>query len=749
MKAKRSLLLGSVLLAATPILHAADGTYISQTGDWNDVGSWDSGIIADGAGFTAFFTNDVLADSTTVLGEDRAIGNITFSDADNSAGNGFDRTISGNVLTLAGTTPTLSVTQSDRTLTIGSEIAGTEGLTKAGVGTLILSSANTYTGGTSITAGTLKLSGSGSLGAAGASVAVSSGALLDLNGTNQSIAFTAGTGVGTVANNSGGGTSILTLSAAPSASSILIADNTNSSSGKVAVVIATNTQTLSGSNTYSGGTTVNAGAWLGNLGTNAGTGAISLTAANSGVWTNVNVSVANDITGAGFVSINQNASGTLTLTGNLTNTGNYTFHNTNVLQTYNFAGNGTTSTLSGVIGGPGGVNGGGGTTAARAGSIIKSGTGLLTLSGNNVYFGNTTISGGILRIAHNNALGTAANGTTVSGNTLSGRLELQGGIAVAGETLTLAGRQGIAASAPALSNFSGNNSWGGNINLIFGGLEYNIESQADTLTIAGNINPGTTTGDRFLNFMGDGHTNVTGQILAGSAATVVLTKTGGGTLTLTNTNAYTGATNVNAGTLHIGATGSTHANSAVTVSNSGSALIVNGTINGTLNANSSTTVSGSGTIVGAATISGNLNPGTSPGVLSFSNNLTLSGSTTNLEILGLNRGTDYDGVNVSGVLAYGGILNLAFGTIFGSDEVFNLFDLFTGTSGTFSEVNLTGDYATTLTNNSGVWTGTTNLGNQSWSFAQSTGDLTLTVIPEPSAALLGGLGALLLLRRRR
>ena len=65
----------------------------------------------------------------------------------------------------------------------------------------------------------------------------------------------------------------------------------------------------------------------------------------------------------------------------------------------------------------------------------------------------------------------------------------------------------------------------------------------------------------------------------------------------------------------------------------------------------------------------------------------------------------------------------------------------------------TGDFATVtvnsigLTNSGGLWTGTN--GDVSYSFAQSTGDLTITAVPEPAAALLGGLGLLTLLRRRR
>lgn len=163
------------------------------------------------------------------------------------------------------------------------------------------------------------------------------------------------------------------------------------------------------------------------------------------------------------------------------------------------------------------------------------------------------------------------------------------------------------------------------------------------------------------------------------------------------------------------------------------------------------TLGGNGTVGGATTVNGNLRPGTSPGVLTFTNSLTLAGTTaTTMEINGTVRETGYDGVDVGTALTYGGTLTLAFGTTFGTDQTFNLFDLFTSQSGSFSSVSLTGSYSGSLVDDGfGVWSATTNSGNESWVFTQSTGDLALTVIPEPSSALLGALGAMLLLRRRR
>jgi hypothetical protein len=121
-----------------------------------------------------------------------------------------------------------------------------------------------------------------------------------------------------------------------------------------------------------------------------------------------------------------------------------------------------------------------------------------------------------------------------------------------------------------------------------------------------------------------------------------------------------------------------------------------------------------------------------------------------MEINGAVRETEYDGINVGTTLTYGGSLTLAFGTTFGSDQTFNLFDAFTSQSGSFSSVSFTGSYSGSLVDDGfGVWSATTNSGDESWVFTQSTGNLALTVIPEPSSALLGALGAMLLLRRRR
>lgn len=227
-------------------------------------------------------------------------------------------------------------------------------------------------------------------------------------------------------------------------------------------------------------------------------------------------------------------------------------------------------------------------------------------------------------------------------------------------------------------------------------------------------------------------------------------KTGANTATLSGINTYSGTTSVNEGTLAIASSGSTHASSDVTVTNSGSALVVNGTVNGTLVANVSTTLSGSGSVGGAATVSGNLTPGTGAGLLTFGSSLALANTTsTTMEIAGMTIGVNYDAIDVNDSLTYDGMLTLAIGATFGTGSyTFNLFD-FASQTGSFDSITLSNLYSGSLVDNGfGVWAATTNSGNNTWTFTQSTGDLSLVVVPEPAAAFLGGLGLLMLLRRR-
>ena len=249
-----------------------------------------------------------------------------------------------------------------------------------------------------------------------------------------------------------------------------------------------------------------------------------------------------------------------------------------------------------------------------------------------------------------------------------------------------------------------------------------------------------------------------GNIIFNSGAPISgansLTKTGSANLTLLGNNTYTGATTVSAGTLTIGSTGSVSGSSLLDVA-SGATLNVSAVTGGFVVGNGRT-LRGSGTVVGNTTVNGALQPGNSPGLLSFNNNLTLGNSAvTTMEINGTGtRGMVYDAISVVGSLTYDGELLLTLGTTFAAGSYsFDLF-AFGSQTGSFDFVTLGGNYTGSLVKDVGMSTnwGLTS-GDQTWAFDQSTGVLALSVIPEPSPLALSGLGLLALavsaLRKRR
>jgi fibronectin-binding autotransporter adhesin len=175
-------------------------------------------------------------------------------------------------------------------------------------------------------------------------------------------------------------------------------------------------------------------------------------------------------------------------------------------------------------------------SSTNAVTLAIAGAGTVQFAGVNTYSGATTISGGILNIRNSSALGSTAAGTTVnSGATL----QLQGGISVGAETLTINGT-GATGQNGALVNVSGNNSYAGVITL---GSASTIDSDAGTLTLSANI----VTGGFATTFDGSGNITHSGKI-TGSGS---LVKNGSGTLTLAANNTFTGGATINGGTAAI------------------------------------------------------------------------------------------------------------------------------------------------------------------------------------------------------
>ncbi len=282
---------------------------------------------------------------------------------------------------------------------------------------------------------------------------------------------------------------------------------------------------LSASNSYSGTTDIQQGKfYLGGAG-RLGSGAVTISnGANLDFGTGasqINI-VANNISGAGQI-IQSTASTDTRITGNVTSTGGLTIEN----GTLRIGDGGTTGSYNGDTV----VNGGAlafarsdaythGGTISGAGGVSKVNAGVVTLTGNNSYSGNTGLFTGVLVADHANALGTG----NITFNTLGG-----------GGTLRY-----TAASA--------GTDWASRIKSSSAAIR--LDTAGNNVNLAGIIDD----------------SNVGG-----------LVKSGTGTLTLGGANTYTGATTVGAGTLLIN--GSTASGSLLTVA-SGATLGGSGTIGG-------------------------------------------------------------------------------------------------------------------------------------------------------------------------
>jgi autotransporter-associated beta strand protein len=291
---------------------------------------------------------------------------------------------------------------------------------------------------------------------------------------------------------------------------------------------------------------------------------------------------------SGAAIIYNNSSGLLKFTSNFTATGAGS-------KTLTLRGSGTGEIAGGIVN----------NNATNTTTLIKNDAGTWTLSGNNSYSGTTTVTAGVLNIQHANALGDTTASTIVSN---AAALELQGGITVGAEALSLTGT-GVSTTG-ALRNISGNNTYGGAITLA-GATR--INSDADLLTLSGGIS-----GAQNLTIGGAGNTTISNAI---STSAGTLTKDGAGTLILSGANTYTGATMINAGTLSIAA-----------ITNGG----VAGALGNSTNAASNLTLGG-GTLEYTGSTSNStdrnftLTAGTSSAisVLNSAGSLTISGTAAN------------------------------------------------------------------------------------------------------------------------
>ncbi|MGJ3242155.1 MAG: autotransporter-associated beta strand repeat-containing protein [Opitutales bacterium] len=283
-----------------------------------------------------------------------------------------------------------------------------------------------------------------------------------------------------------------------------------------------------------------------------GGGASSLNILNSPNG-NADHSIANAITLANDLNIDNLADGDLLLSGGIDTTGSgYTLNIRNAVD-------GTTES-TGVISG--------------SGDVIVRGNGTTTFAADNTYAGSTTVENGILRAEDAGALGTTGTGTTVEDG---GTLGLAGGITFDSENLTISG--GGEGGLGALRNLSGTNIWTGNTTL---DADATVAADAGTTLIhSGTLSTGTADHDLTLRVGSGGQLTVSGQITDPWSAGSGLIKTGTGNATLSANNGYTGTTAVEAGTLTItdnGALGAAWSSAATgTTVSDGGTLALDGT----------------------------------------------------------------------------------------------------------------------------------------------------------------------------
>ncbi len=423
---------------------------------------------------------------------------------------------------------------------------------KAGLGSLTLTGLNTYSGSTTVTAGTLSVAATGSLGAGALTVTnpntgAGTNVVLTLSNATQTVgSLNAGIAAGaTIATPSSGFNTVqislgsnTALTINQTAAGNFGGDITGASGSIVLSSSSNSILNLSGANYYGGNTTVNGGTLQAGI-----VGALPST-------TNVIMATSVGSGTAALLDLNSFSQTIASLSGGAAGVaGNVTLGSA----TLTIIGSATTS-YGAVISGTGGLTLGSGNT------------GLLTLTGPNTYTGATTINGGTLQVGGQpTAAGVLSNGASNTAVTLAN---------VAGATFDL-------------NNFN-----------------QTIASLAGGGTTGGNVTTGTITGGT-LSIIGSAVTSYGGAISGLGGLTLAAGNTG--TQTLTGVSAYTGATTVNAGTLQLvngsaSATQATLANTAVTV-NTGGTLKVNsfGQTTATVNAGNTATSS-----AGAAL---SLNPG--------------------------------------------------------------------------------------------------------------------------------------------
>lgn len=644
--------------------------------------------------------------------------------------NGFNQTIAGLDGTVSSLGALATIDLGAGTLTTGGDnqnatyfgsIIGTGGLTKTGGGiqnlqTVGNSSSSTinYSGSTLISAGTLQAANANAFSANSAHT-VTAGATLDLNSFNQTTGSLAGAGNVTLGS--------ATLTTGSSTTSTIFSGTISGTGGLTKA--GNGVFTLTGVNTYTGATTVNGGVLniSGSLASSVITntnlasvnfqgtstaGSATINSSGNDVLFSDNASAANariNITAGGldFTSSSTAANAVITNSGftnfignasaansSITNNsggalsfGSYTLTFPGGIPTFNpFIGTGTAGNATIVN------NNGGSTTFFNQ---SNAGTATITNnSGGSLLFQTATATAADPDAATARVFNNAGGKVDISGVNTGvsvGSIEGAGNISLGAKRLTL-GNTNLSATISGVISDSGGVSTTGT-----GGGLTKIGTGTLTLSGANTYTGGTTISAGTLQ-LGNGGTsgsivgNVTnnanlafnrsdavtfGGVIFGSGA---VQQNGAGSTNLTATNTYTGATNVNAGTL---AVNGSIASSSLTTVNAGTTLGGNGTVG-------NTTING-----------GTLSPGNSIGTLTVAGNLVLTAASSYMVEV---SPASADRTNVTGTATLGGATvnaNFAAGTYVAKQyTIVNATGGVMGTFNTLANTNLPGGFKSSL-----------------------------------------------------
>ncbi|MEQ8326901.1 MAG: autotransporter-associated beta strand repeat-containing protein [Parvibaculum sp.] len=528
-----SSLTGNIVNNATLAFdQTSDGLFsgvISGTGTVSKTGA---GVLTL-SGTNTFTGGTTLGEGTLRLEDDDAIGTgaVTATGGTLDYDDGID--LSNDVDLRAQATLNVTTGSATQSGNIG-ETGGSFGIVKSGAGILELTGANTYTGATTVSGGTLR---AGSADGLASGAYVLNGGTLDLNDFDLSMSSLSGAS----------GTADLgsaELEVDQDGDSVF--GGVISGAGSLAK-LGSGILTLSGANTYAGGTTVSggtlragsaggfvSGAYVLNGGTldlndfdlsmselsgTGGTidlGSAALSVGSGNTFTNF----AGLIEGTG--SLEKTGTGELTLTGMNSYTGGTTIsggalEGTTSSLTGDIVNNATlafTQAFDGIFGG----------VISGTGNLVKSGSGVVTMTGANSYTGGTTISGGVLEGSTSSLVGEIVNNATLAfTQAFDGTF---GGV--------ISGTGSLVKSGSGVLTLTGTNSWSGGTTISHGTLE------GSTSSLTGDI-----VNDAALVFAQVGDGTFAG-VVSGAGS---LEKTGAGTLTLTGANGYTGGTTVSGGTL--------------------------------------------------------------------------------------------------------------------------------------------------------------------------------------------------------